>query len=457
MTAGGRAAKVALVRPSWGVPANPKEPTIHNRIFLPLSLALTASRLREEGIGVRIIDAHALRLGPQEVAGLVRDCDQVFVTSSALDRWECPNVEIEPFLTCARELSRITGEVYVLGVHGTVRPADILAQSGARAVVIGEPEQATVEIASARPLEQVPGLCIRSSGAPIMSRGTRELLDLDRQPLPAFDLLPLDRYHHVMMGPRSVMLEGSRGCPYRCTTCLQVMFGPQYRKKSGETLVREVRFAVERHGARNVTYIDMEFCLNREPVEQLCDFLSWRKYDLQWCCSTRADAVDRSLLKKMKAAGCTLIHYGVESGDQTMVDSIDKRLDLARAEAAVRMAQEVGIEVLAFFMLGMPGETREQMRRTVRFAEKLAPDYVSFHLFVPYPSTAAHQRSDRREEPLFPACAAEHSERELRRIVRSAMIGFYLRPAFILRYAGAIRRRGLLKQTRLFWSYLHLR
>jgi hypothetical protein len=450
---------VALVRPSWGIPANPREPTIHNRVFLPLSLALTASRLREVGIGVRIIDGHALRLGPREVAGLVRDCDQVFVTSSALDRWECPNVEIEPFLACARELTRVTDQLYVLGVHGTVRPFEILEQSGARAVVIGEPEQATVEIASGRPLEQVPGLCIRDldrGGAPVLSGARRELLDLDLQPLPAFDLLPLERYHHVMMGPRSVMLEGSRGCPYRCTTCLQAMFGPRYRKKSGETLVREVRFAVEQHGARNITYIDMEFCLNREAVEQLCDFLSWRGYDLQWCCSTRADAVDRTLLRKMRAAGCTLIHYGVESGDQTMVDSIDKQLDLSRAEEAVRSAQEAGIEVLVFFMLGLPGETREQMRRTARFAEKLAPDYASFHVFVPYPCTVAHQRSG-CEEPLFPTCAAGHSERELRRIVRSAMIGFYLRPAFLLRYAGAIHRRGLLKQARLFWSYLHLR
>jgi hypothetical protein len=451
---------VALVRPSWDVPANPREPTIHNRTFAPLSLALTASMLRKEGIGARIIDAHALRLGPREVAGLARDCDQVFVTSSALDRWECPNVEIEPFLACARELARVTDQLYVVGVHGTVKPVEVLRQTGARAVVIGEPELATAQIAAGRPLERVPGLCIAGrgdGGDPILTEGGRELIDLDRQPLPAFDLLPLERYHHVMMGPRALMLEGSRGCPYRCTTCLQVMFGPRYRKKSGATLIREVQLAVERHGARNITYIDMEFCLNREAVEQLCDFLSWRKYELQWCCSTRADAVDGTLLRKMKAAGCTLIHYGVESGVQTVVDSIDKRLDLGRVEAVVRMTQEAGIEALAFFMLGLPGETREQMRRTVRFAEKLAPDYVSYHVFVPYPCTAALRGAGGAGRQLFPACATEHSEPELRRLVRSAMIGFYLRPAFLVRYAGAIRRRGLLEQARLFWSYLHLR
>jgi anaerobic magnesium-protoporphyrin IX monomethyl ester cyclase len=442
------------VRPRWDVPANPREPMIHNRTFAPLSLALTASMLREEGIGVRIVDAHALRLDPQEVAGLVRDCDQVFVTSSALDRWECPNVEIEPFLACTRELTRVQEQVYVLGAHGTVRPVEILQQTGARAVVIGEPELPTVQIASARPLEQIPGLCIADQGDPIVTDGERELVDLDRQPLPAFELLPLERYHHVMMGPRSLMLEGSRGCPYRCTTCLQVMFGPRYRKKSGETLIREVRSAVERHKAKNIIFIDMEFCLNREPVEQLCEFLAGRGYDLQWCCSTRPDAVDGRLLKRMKAAGCTLIHYGVESGDPAVVDSIDKRLDLGRVEAAVRMTQEAGIEVLAFFMLGLPGETREQMRRTVRFAERLAPDYIAYHVFVPYPCTAAQKQMGGADSRPFPAGAPE---RELRQIARSAMLGFYLRPAFLLRYAGGIRRRGVVKQTRLFWSYLHLR
>jgi radical SAM superfamily enzyme YgiQ (UPF0313 family) len=454
VTTPSKSTRVALVRPSWEFPVNPDEAYIHNRQFAPLSLALAAAMLRERGIQVRIVDAHALRLRPEEVATRVRDCDKVFVTSSGLDRWECPNTDIEPFLATTRALAGQVPELYACGVHPTVRPRAVLEELEVDAAILGEPEQAIVEIAEGRPLSEVQGLVLRRDGELTFTAPRERLLDLDALPLPAFDLLPMDRYGHVIMGPHSVMLEASRGCPYKCTTCLQVMFGPRYRKKSGATLVREVQAAVEQHGARNITFIDMEFCLNREAVEQLCEFLAEKRYDLQWCCSTRADAVDAALLGQMKAGGCSLIHYGVESGDQGMVDHINKRLELDKVEQAVRLTQQAGMEALAFFMFGLPGETREQMEQTKRFARRLNPDYVSYHIFTPYPCTAAFEEIGAPDEPLMPTSAGQHDEAELRRFVRRAMLDFYLRPGFALRYARNVWRRGLLNQAKLFWRYM---
>jgi anaerobic magnesium-protoporphyrin IX monomethyl ester cyclase len=452
------ATRVALVRPSWEFPANPAEPYIHNRYFAPLSLAITAAMLRQRGIGARIVDAHALRLSPGQVASLVEDCDMVFVTSSALDRWECPNVDIAPFVHCVQRLSRGSQQVHILGVHGTIRPTQVLAQTGARASILGEPELAVLDLALGVDPAEIPGLCVWRDGAPVLTGGERPLLDLDSHPLPAFDLLPMHRYSYVLMGSRSVILEGSRGCPHKCTTCLQAMYGPVYRRKSGKTLIREVRHAVERHGARNIVFIDMEFCLNRPAVEELCDFLARSRYDIRWCCNTRADAVDPPLLHKMKAAGCTLVNYGVESGDQQMVDRINKRLDLAVVERAIRITRETGIDSLAFFMLGLPGETWEQMRTTTRFAEKLAPDYVSYHIFTPYPCTAAFDQVGAPSEPLFPASSGEHSEAELRRFIRDALLRFYLRPGFVVGTGRRLLRqrdlRRLLGQAQLFLSYV---
>lgn len=449
---------MALVRPSWEFPANPDEKYIHNRLFVPLDLALAAAMLREQGIQTRIIDGHALRLRPTEVATLVKGCDQVFLTSSALDRWECPNTDIEPFVACARTLGSKVPELYTMGVHGTVRPAEVLRLTGARAAILGEPELAILDIALGKRLDRVPGLCLPGKGEGLQARFTgarEELLDLDKTPLPALDLLPMERYEHVIMGPRSVMLEASRGCPYKCSTCLQAMYGPRYRKKGAATLIREVQFAVEQHGARNITFIDMEFCLNRGVVERLCDFLAGAGYKgLQWCCSTRADAVDQDLLRRMKAAGCSLVHYGVESGDQQMVDEINKRLDLDHVAQAVRWTQQAGMEALAFFMFGLPGETWEQMERTKAYARRLAPDYVSYHIFTPYPCTAAFDAVGAPAEPLFPTSSGEYSEEELDRFVKGAMKDFYLRPSFALRYARNILRRGVWNQAKLFARYL---
>lgn len=453
-----RPKSVALVRPSWEFPASHRDPFIHNRLFAPLSLAVTAAMLRQRGHAVRIVDAHALRLRPDQVAGLIRGCHQVFVTSSSLDRWECPNVEITPFVHCVRRLAPRCDELYVLGVHGTVRPHQVLRETGARAAILGEPELAVLEIAGGRDLARIPGMCLWDAGEPRVTPGNRELLDLDAVPLPAFDLLPMERYSHAMMGPRSVMLEASRGCPYRCTTCLQAMYGPRYRRKGAATLIREVRHAVERHGARNVIYIDMEFCLNRGPIEELCDFLTSTGYDLRWCCTTRADAVDSDLLRRMKAAGCALVNYGVESGDQAVVDGLNKRLELGHVEQAIRLTREAGIDSLAFFMFGLPGESWDQMRETARYSVRLAPDYVSYHVFTPYPCTAAFDQVGAPELPLFPATSGEHDDRALRRFVRQAMLRFYLRPDFFLRTARRLWRqrelRPVLDQGRLFLSYL---
>ena len=448
--------EVALVRPSWEFPANPDEPYMHNRLFVPLDLCIAAALLQERGIQVRIIDGHALRLPPAEVCRKVQGCDQVFLTSSALDRWECPNTDIEPFVACAQALSRVAPELYTMGVHGTVRPNEMLPLTGARAAILGEPELAIVDIASGMDLEQVPGLCLPGldGEAPRFTPGRDELLDLNATPLPAFELLPMDRYEHVIMGPRSVLLEASRGCPFKCTTCLQAMYGPNYRKKSGARLIREVRHAVEAYGAKNICFIDMEFCLNRRAVEELCEYLIRARHDVQWCCSTRADAVDQDLLRRMKAAGCSLVHYGVESGDQQMVDEINKRLDLDHVAQAVRWTQQAGMEALAFFMFGLPGETWEQMERTKAYARRLAPDYVSYHIFTPYPCTAAFDAVGAPAEPLFPTSSGEYSEEELDRFVKGAMKDFYLRPSFALRYARNILRRGVWNQAKLFARYL---
>jgi radical SAM superfamily enzyme YgiQ (UPF0313 family) len=322
-----------------------------------------------------------------------------------------------------------------------------------------EPELAVLAIAEGRPLDEIPALCLWRAGEPVLTGGERERIELSSMPLPAFDLLPMERYNYVLMGPRTVLLEGSRGCPHKCTSCLQAMYGPVYRKKSGAQLIREVRHAVEEHGARNIVFIDMEFCLNRAAVEELCDFLAGPRYDMRWCCNTRGDAVDLQLLRRMKAAGCRLVNYGVESGDQAMVDHINKRLDLGRVQEAVRMTQEAGMEALAFFMLGLPGETREQMRQTSRFARELAPDYASFHIFTPYPCTAAFQELGAPGTPLFPSTSGQYAEPELRRVVQRAMLAFHLRPGFALRYARNLWKRGDLlhtmsSQARLFLSYL---
>ena len=129
-------------------------------------------------------------------------------------------------------------------------------------------------------------------------------------------------------------------------------------------------------------------------------------------------------------------------------------VDLDHVAQAVRWTQQAGMEALAFFMFGLPGETWEQMERTKAYARRLAPDYVSYHIFTPYPCTAAFDAVGAPAEPLFPTSSGEYSEEELDRFVKGAMKDFYLRPSFALRYARNILRRGVWNQAKLFARYL---
>jgi radical SAM superfamily enzyme YgiQ (UPF0313 family) len=201
----------------------------------------------------------------------------------------------------------------------------------------------------------------------------------------------MGKYAHVILGPRCVVVEASRGCPYDCTVCQKVMYGPGYRKKRGDILVKEVRHAVERFGARSLVFIDLEFCINRKAVLDLCDFLSSAPYRIEWACTTRPDSVDAGLLEKMKEAGCTLIHYGVETGSPRIMKKLNKRMDFPAIEKAVRDTRAARIESLCFFMFGIGDETEEEMRETLGFARWLDPDYVSFHVCNPQPATRAYE------------------------------------------------------------------
>jgi len=445
--------KVAFIRPNWSYPASPRERFIHNRIWVPLSLCYCAVILEKEGHEVSIVDSHALRLTPEETVRRVKDCEIIFITSSPLDRWECPNIDLEPFIRQVREILRVNPNICLLGVHGTVKPREIMEMTGAHLLVRGEPETAVKAICQAGEQTDIPGLCTRS-GNLIADNGRTLPVELNDLPLPAFHLVPIERYRHVILGKRCAVLEGSRGCPYDCTVCLKTMYGPGYRKKKGEILIREVRHAVEHSGVRSLVFIDLDFCLNREAVIDLCKFLGGNKYGISWTCTTHPDSVDRELLALMKKAGCSLIHYGVESASPRILKKLNRKMDLTKIKAVIENTRAAGIECLCFFMFGIMDETQSEMRQTLAFARELNPDYVSFHVCNPQPSTPAYEEWKHEISEPFPFTFPNYSRKQLESFVRKAWLGFYLRPKKILEMIAKIARHGIRRQLRLFLNYL---
>lgn len=444
--------KVLFVNPNWGSVVSKKDKRF-NRAWPPLCLLNCGALLEREGIRVELIDARAQFVAPFEIAKRIKEFDKVFITSSPIDRWQCPNLDIDLFTQQIEEIDKEDRErLYIMGVHGTLYPEKLLELTSARAIIRGEPELTVLDICKEKDLSEIKGITYRRNGK-ISSNPDRPLLDLNDLPIPAFHLIDINNYGYELLGDKFVLFEGSRGCPYPCIYCLKTMYGKGYRKKSPERLIEDIDYAIHKIGARSGYFIDLEFTLNKELVNKLCDFLIKRRYDFRWCCQTRADTIDLDILKKMKEAGCELIHYGVETGSPRVMELIDKKISLSKIAEGIAITKKIGIETACFFMFGFPGETMEDMEETIRFVKELDPTYASFHIASPYPGTKLYEYTEKEE--LFPeAYTKEHSLKELKKITGRAFREYYLRPRYLYPRLLHGNLNSFVRQLKLFWEFI---
>ena len=279
------------------------------------------------------------------------------------------------------------------GVHPTVRPGEVLAEESVDLVVRGEGERTMSELASGARPEEVDGVSYRSGGE-VVHNAERELIaDLDSLPFPAYHLLPMKLYHPAVGAyrrlPASAMLA-TRGCPGRCTFCYRI-FGNRLRVRSGRRVAEEAKLLQDDYGIREICFYDDTFTVVKREVRAFCDALDELGVDLTWSCFSRVDAVYEEMLRRMSSAGCHQVMYGIESASAEVLENINKRTDLARAEEAVRLSKKAGLDVRAAFMLGSPGETEESMEESLAFAKRLNPELAIFNITTPYPGTEMHR------------------------------------------------------------------
>ena len=446
--------KVLLIKPSWTYPADPGDST-YNRNWPPLSLLNIAALLRYRRIDVELIDATVEKLTNQDLQQRAEGKDIVFITSASLDRWQCPNINLEPFLQAVFHVKKACRQVYLMGTHGSVRPREILDITGVSGIIRNEPEMTVVDICSGKPLETIDGLMFYHSEK-LVETPDRALLDMKQLPLPAYDLIDISRYQYEVLGGRFALLEASRGCPFDCMFCVKKMYGRGFRTKSIPQFIGEIDYLIDRVGARTAYFIDLEFTVNKAMAEAVSHHLIRRGSPLQWCVQTRTDSVDLPLLKLMRQAGCRIVHFGVETGSEKIRRTLNKGITFEQVEKGLKAAREAGMQTVCFFMFGLPGETLEDMEQTIRFARKLNPTFASFHIALPYPGTAFHdQVADDLKGDLFPkAYTGIVPYGSLEQIALRAFRSFYMRPRYV---AGRLKDRDLTSfyhQARFFFSYL---
>ena len=425
--------KILLIKPYWPYPYSKGEHT-YNRFWPPLCLANCAAVLEREGHEAKILDLHALRIKPDKVADYAKDYEKIFITSSSLDKWQCPNIDISYFLETVRQIKKITEDVYITGYHGTINPDEILKSTGAKAVIRGEPENTVSEICRNEDLSMIKGVSFFNKGE-IVSNSQACPLDLKTLPVPAFHLLDFGRYFYEILGNRFCLFETNRGCYFKCKFCNKVMYGGGVRSKSKEQIFNEITVAIEKYEVKTGYFIDLDFLSDKEIAGQVCDYIINKKYKFNWACQVRADLIEKDILKRMKTAGCSIVHLGIETVLQGSLEYLNKNTTVEKAQKALKLCRESGIKSFAFFLFGLPNETDKDRKNMVNIIKRLNPDFVSFHNIVAYEGSDIY-------------CERFKLNSSIDKFIGSAFISYYLR----LSYLRNVDLSVMLKSLRLFYG-----
>jgi radical SAM superfamily enzyme YgiQ (UPF0313 family) len=366
------------------------KPSPHARLAPPLGLAYIASMLLAESHDVSAIDFNVSGLNLRRLDGIIAGEKPHIVGISA-------HTETYPNgLAIAKRVKELDETINVVmgGPHPTILPEQVLEDGAVDFVVIGEGEGTIVELA--RQLEQgmeqfqnIKGLGYRDGGTKINDR--RELLNPDGLPYPARDLFPLEFYQD-----RWNVLTARGSCPFKCPFCsASYIWEGRRRARHPQSVVDEMRTLFEAYGAGYIFFADDIFTLDRKWVYALLGLLDELDYQIEWGCATRVDLVDRDLLRDMAKAGCRAIQYGVESGCQTILDSV-KGIEKDQVLEAVKGARALGIDVASSFMIPFPEDTKETIRETKEFIKQVhaAGSKILMAYTTPYPGTHFYEHAD---------------------------------------------------------------
>lgn len=249
-----------------------------------------------------------------------------------------------------------------------------------------EGDETIIELCQGKSPEQIKGVLYRTASYEIAYTGDREfILDLDHVPFPKYEHFELDRYVAYEIG-----VITSRGCPYSCTFCpVKTTIGRTMRFRSAEHVVAELAYWHEK-GYRDILILDDNFAMKSERVHAICDAIEQRGLqDFRFRCGNgiRADHVDYALLSRMYAVGFRFVSFGVESANEHILQKIKKGERLERIEQAIKDACAIGYDVTLFFILGLPGETPQEVENSLRFAQKYPVFDAKFYNLIPFPNT----------------------------------------------------------------------
>jgi anaerobic magnesium-protoporphyrin IX monomethyl ester cyclase len=431
---------------------NPRLKTWSPNVYVPLGLAYVAAALEQAGYDVEIVDLNVQKINSKDLHDKFRNSDLIGITGMI--------TEYETILNLVEDVKNTNDEAVVVlgGPLATTLPMELLSASRADFAVMGEGEQTIISLVSA--LKQngntgnVRGIAYRKDGKIEINEPVIPIADLDSIPFPARHLLKMELYSRDHFGSfgikirelgkiKSTNLISSRGCPYQCTFCFKDMWGNRWRARSARNIIGEMESLYDTYGINGFFFNDDTFVLDSKRVFEFCRLLGESRRKTVWYCNGRVNLMTKEILEAMYRAGCRGIAYGIESGNQGILDSMKKNISLDQVRQVVRWTKEARIHVTGYFMLGMLGETKSTIIETLAFARELNLDFHGFSLTTPIPGTELYDSA--LKDGLITRDKTESGERsinananltrdctydDLSSFANEAFIEFYLKKRF---------------------------
>jgi anaerobic magnesium-protoporphyrin IX monomethyl ester cyclase len=365
-----------------------------NYILPPLDLAYSASLLEENGIEVDLIDAPALGLSSSRIISKISE------KSPDLIVIDTTGVSSDHDLGLASSVRETTDAPIAFSTSYPNLIYENALRNGVDYVIKGEIEYTILELSQKIPrVDEIKGIIYRKNGKIIHNPDRPFIQNLDDLPFPAYHLLPMNKYFYGSFRKRPfTTFLSSRGCPYRCIYCAYpIGFGSSWRGRSAQNVLAELKLLHEKFNVKSILFRDQVFTFDMKRAEEICDGVIKEGLDLEWKCETRVDCLSKSLMKKMGKAGCTSIHMGIETGDQERMKNFAKvGLTKEMVKKTFKQIKSLGIGTVAFFIIGLPGETKETIQKSIDFARELNSNTVYFTPAVPYPGTQLYEMADKK-------------------------------------------------------------
>ena len=422
----------------------------------PLDMAYMAAMLERLKIVPKIRDYSAEKASwedlEKDLLSFKPDMLVVSVTTPTIEK------DLAAFRIAKRLLPGIL--TVAKGAHFTSKDEEVMRQHHELDVAIrGESEHAIAEIVQQKPFTDILGLSYRKRDGlgHNPDRPYIEVDDLDSLPFPARHLLKNELYAAPDTGEPLTMINAGRGCPHQCIYCaVTIASGYKLKVRSPKNVVDELEECVKQLNIRNFFFRADTFTWDEKWTVDVCKEILNRGLDIRWGSNSRVDTLSDERLIWMKKAGCWIIGFGIESGNQESLDKMKKRAKLDDARGAIALCKKHDIKTYGLFLLGLPWETRQMVEDTIRFMKELDPNFVDVNIAYPLPGTEYYRMA--KEMNLFKdqdlqlgdyskpiVQTVELSTNDLILLRRKAILSFYIRPSYILRTLAGIRSWRILK------------